>query len=375
MEQDFPSPSLSLYVHIPFCLSRCGYCSFFSLPYSRTALKEYLGYLSREKELYADLLSQPLSSVYLGGGTPSLLSANEINELMKGLLPSPEAEITLETNPMQLTNKFLADLKTTAVNRLSIGLQSMDDKELAWLGRRHKASEMADKLKLCREFGYENYSLDFIYGLPLGIGSMSMQDNLQYILELNPKHLSCYLLSLEEDCVLYSQNPSLPEDEELAEQYEGIRQTLTQGSFEHYEISNFARAGYESKHNLGYWKGKDYLALGASAAGWVKPFRFANPADVSNYYQNIEQGIRFPDAEICSPEQEQKDWLMMGLRLTEGVSLIEFKGKFGSELESLYGDKITKLIGMDMLSLKDSRLALTEQAYFVSTSVIGELLS
>lgn len=321
------------------------------------------------------MLSQPLSSVYLGGGTPSLLSAQEINELMKGLLLRPEAEITLEVNPLHLTNKFLAALKKTPVNRLSIGLQSMDDKELAWLGRRHKASEMPKKLKLCRDFGYENFSLDFIYGLPEGISNMTLQENLNAILELEPKHISCYLLSLEEDCALFAQSPSLPQDDELAEQYEGILHKLTQGSFEHYEISNFARAGCESRHNLGYWKGTNYLGLGASAAGWVKPYRYTNPADLKQYYHNVEQGIRFPDAENCSPEQEQKDWLMMGLRLTEGICLAEFKDKFGFELESLYEAKLNQLIGIGMLKLAKGRLALAEQAYFVSTSVIGELLS
>ncbi len=321
------------------------------------------------------MLSKPLSSVYLGGGTPSLLSADEITELLRDLEFSPEAELTLEINPLQLTKPFLAALKSTPINRLSIGLQSMDDKELAWLGRRHKAAEMAGKLKLCRECGYENFSLDFIYGLPKGIGYLSLPDNLNAILELKPKHLSCYLLSLEEDCALAGHNAFLPEDEELAEQYAGIRYILSQASYKHYEISNFAKPGYESRHNLGYWKTENYLGLGASAAGWVKPFRWTNPADLPSYYQKVEQGLRFPEAELCSEEQEQKDWLMMGLRLREGISLAEFKAKFGVDLQSLYKDQINKLISIGMLKLTENRLALTEQAYFVSTRVIGELLT
>ncbi len=375
MEPDLPSSPLSLYIHIPFCLSRCGYCSFFSVPFSSAKLKSYLGILLQEKQLYTDLLDKPLKSIYLGGGTPSLLSARQINELLAGLTWNSEAEITLEINPLQITRNYLAELVKTPVNRLSIGLQSMDNQQLNWLGRRHKAEQMAQKITLCREFGYHNLSLDFIYGLPVGVGKLSLKQNLESILALQPQHISCYLLSLEEDCAFFSQSPSLPEDEELAEQYTGICNILTQASYEHYEISNFARTGYASQHNLGYWKGVNYLGLGASAAGWVKPFRYTNPADLQQYYKNVEQGVRLPEAELCSSEQEQNDWLMMGLRLTGGISLRDFKDMFGIELASLYQEKINKLISIGMLKLTEDRLALTEQAYFVSTRVIGELLS
>lgn len=375
MEQDFPPSPLSLYVHIPFCLSRCGYCSFFSLPYSKAALQEYLAWLNKEKYLYPELLSRSLKSIYVGGGTPSLIPAEQIIELLAGLKYTPEAEITLEVNPLQLTQAFLSALQQTPVNRLSIGLQSMDDEQLSWLGRRHKSAELPEKIKLCRDYGFQNLSLDFIYGLPGNIGSLTDQDNLKAILDLQPSHISCYLLSLEEDCALWSQSPSLPDDEELVKQYETICHILSQAAFEHYEISNFARPGYESRHNLGYWNGNDYLALGASGAGWIRPIRYQNPADLAQYYQNVQSAVRFPNAEKCSQQQEQNDWLMMGLRLTNGISLAEFKARFGVELESLYQKKLNKLMGIGMLCLNDSRLALTEQAYFVSTSVIGELLS
>jgi len=375
MEQDFPPSPLSLYIHIPFCLSRCGYCSFFSLPYSKAARQEYLEWLNKEKDLYPELLNHSLKSVYFGGGTPSLLQAEQISELLAGLKYTPEAEITLEVNPLQLTQAFLSALQQTPVNRLSIGLQSMDDRQLIWLGRRHKSAELPEKIKLCRDYGFQNLSLDFIYGLPVGIGSLSVQDNLKAFLDLQPSHISCYLLSLEEDCALWGKCPSLPDDEELAEQYETICHVLAQAAFEHYEISNFARPGCASRHNLGYWTGTDYFALGASGAGWIRPIRYQNPTDLAQYYQNVQSAVRFPNAEKCSQQQEQNDWLMMGLRLTKGISLAEFKARFGVELESLYQKKLNKLMGIGMLGLTDSRLALTERAYFVSTSVIGELLS
>jgi len=165
MEQDFSPPPLSVYVHIPFCLSKCGYCSFFSVPYSKSAVVNYVHHLVSEKNLYRTYLKQALGTLYFGGGTPSLLSPQQINSICEGLLFAKNAEITLEINPLQISESYLEGLKTTKVNRLSLGLQSMDDTELKWLERRHQAREIKSKIKLLQEFGYSNFSLDLMYGV------------------------------------------------------------------------------------------------------------------------------------------------------------------------------------------------------------------
>ena len=373
MEQGFSPPPLSLYIHIPFCLSRCGYCSFFSLPFGKSAMAEYLGYLHQEKALYADCLSTPLRSVYFGGGSPSLLSAEQINKLMQGLQLTRDAEISLEINPIQISPAFLAALNTTPINRLSIGLQSMQDAELVWLDRRHHAAQMADKMKLCRDYGYDNISLDLIYGLPNGDTS-ALQRNLDAYLALNPEHISCYLLSLDEDCAKHKDASNLPDEDLQFAQYELIRHSLVDSGFQHYEISNFSKAGKASQHNLCYWQSDNCLALGASAAGWMAPIRYQNDANLADYYRKIDAQEHYPNRQVCSLQRMMEDFLMMGLRLIEGIDMKVFKQRFGRDLDSIYGERMHHLNRLAMLSVKDNRLSLTEAALFVSNSVIGELI-
>lgn len=380
-----PSP-LSLYIHIPFCLSRCGYCSFFSLPFSRRAIPEYLGWLQREKALYPELLQRPLSTLYFGGGSPSLLSSQQINDICQDLQLSAETEITLEINPLQLSSAFLQDLRTTPVNRLSLGVQSMNNRELQWLNRKHKAEQVEPKLKLCRDFGYTNISLDLIYGLPeqdansredVSFGLDSLISNLEAYLALKPEHISCYLLSLDEDCLRYAEHESgqgLPDDESCALQYQTIRSSLLVAGYSHYEISNFALPGRESRHNLAYWQSREYLGLGAAASGWISPYRYTNPASLKDYYAQIGAGNSFPNKERCNKLRMMEDYLMMGLRLIEGIELQDFTKRFEEDIFALYGKKIEHLIKLGMLCLSAQRLALSTEALFISNSVIGELI-
>ncbi|MEN6444559.1 MAG: radical SAM family heme chaperone HemW [Candidatus Cloacimonas sp.] len=373
MEQDFHSSTLGLYFHIPFCLSKCGYCSFFTLPYGQSAINEYVTYLKKEKALYGNQLKRPIATVYFGGGTPSLLSANQINALLEGLNILQDAEITLEINPLQITEPYLQELHKTPVNRLSIGLQSMNNKELAWLNRRHKAEQIKDKIALCRKEHFTNVSLDLIYGLP-NSSVQSLQQTMDAYWELEPEHISCYLLTLDSDCSLAQEVNELPEEENQAEQYEFLCQHLKQAGYVQYEISNFALPGFESRHNLRYWKSDDYLALGVSAAGWIAPIRYQNYCDLNIYYQSVDSKITFQQKEELSPERIMQDYLMMGLRLRNGINLQEFKERFQVELTDLYDKQMTKLIKIGMLTLKNDCLALTSKALFVSNRVIGELI-
>ena len=373
MEQDFSPPPLSVYIHIPFCLSKCGYCSFFSMPYHRLELDGYVACLQKEKELYQDYLCQSLGTLYFGGGTPSLLSSQQINSICENLDFVHGAEITLEINPLQITENFLDGLKTTPVNRLSLGLQSMNDADLVWLERKHRSAQIGDKINLCHSFGFSNLSLDLIYGLP-GSNPDQLKRNLDEYIMLQPQHISCYLLSLEEDCLRFADACNLPDDDAAADQYDLIRTTLKQAGYHHYEISNFALPGYESQHNLAYWHNNNYLALGASAAGFVDNIRYFNPANLSEYYAGVQSGKRFPGSQPCDAQRQREDYLMMGLRLTEGIDELDFKQRFGMEIESVYGAKIGRLIKQGLLTRYSGKLAINEAALFISSGVIAELI-
>jgi len=373
MEQNFPASPLGLYLHIPFCLSRCGYCSFFTLPFRKSALNEYVDYVEKEKALYQSQLNRPLATIYFGGGTPSLLNAEQIMDLLSGLNILPKAEITLEINPLQITENYLQTLNKTPVNRLSIGVQSMNPEELNWLERQHKPEQIQEKIALCRQFGYQNISLDLIYGLP-NSSVQSLQRTVEKYLTLKPEHISCYLLTLDNDCRKAKERAFLPDEEMQAEQFEFLCNCLKQEGYIHYEISNFALSGYTSQHNLRYWHSDDYLALGASAAGWITPIRYQNPADLNLYYQSVDKGEAFPQREELSEQRIVQDYLMMGLRLKEGIDLDEFNNRFRFKLTALYGAKISKLQKIGMLNLTEHNLALSEKALFVSNSVIGDLI-
>jgi len=289
-----------------------------------------------------------------------------------------QVEITLEINPIQITPQYVEGLKSTPVNRLSIGLQSCRDEALKYLGRRHTAASIPDRIKLLRQNGYRNISLDLIYGLP----EMSLDDlrqDLDAYLALDPEHISCYLLSLDEDGPLglltrEGKSPALPDDESCAAQYELICSTLKAAGFQHYEISNFARPGYEGLHNLSYWKSLPYLALGASAAGWLPPHRYQNPASLDGYQSQIDSGILMPDAESLSPAQEEADYLMMGLRLLEGLDLHDFEERFGHPLSEGRLPAVKHLQKIGMIEIDEKRLKLSDRALFVSNAVIAELL-
>lgn len=303
-----------------------------------------------------------------------MLSPEQLKILLDGLPIDKGTEITLEINPLQITGDYLLKLASTPVNRLSIGLQSMDDNQLAWLGRRHRASQIQHKIFLCQDHGYHNFSLDLIYGLPEAQVEIPLLDNLQAFLDLKPLHLSCYLLSLDEDCALASKGVQLPEDEQLAKQYRTACDTISGSGLAQYEISNFSVPGFASKHNLTYWESRNYLAWGASAAGWLRPLRYQNPANLKAYYRNVAQELLFPEAETCSLEQEQRDWLMMGLRLCDGIQSSAFRWRFKRELPDKLWKKVRQLEQLGMLEADSERIALSSQAYFVSNSVIGELL-
>lgn len=370
----------AVYLHIPFCVKRCPYCSFFSQNLSQEALSNYLELLKAEIRLWhsKNPSLKKARTLYFGGGTPSLLKPQQIADICAQFELQPAAEVTLEVNPEQIQPRWLEGVAQTPVNRLSIGLQSFDDEELNWLGRRSKAQDYPRLIRLCREYGFENISLDLIYGLP-GSDSQGLKRNLDRYLDLKSEHISAYLLTPDPDTELgkmlaSGEQAPLPDDENLAEQYETLRQSLVAAGYEHYEISNFSLPGRASIHNLSYWKNQAYLALGASASGWLPPFRYANPDSLAKYEAYVNRGELPPSCEPSSAQDAWSDHLMMGLRLLKGVDLDELQELYGYDFSGEKQERIKRLQAAGLLALEGRRLRLTPEVLFISNAVIGELL-
>jgi oxygen-independent coproporphyrinogen-3 oxidase len=326
-----------IYIHIPFCRKACTYCNF----YFSTLLKrkpELLEAIKTEAALRKDFFGEEqITTVYFGGGTPSLLSADEINDLWSALqkhfdLSSVE-EVTLEANPEDLTLDYLQQLTTTAVNRLSIGIQSFSDDDLKFLGRIHDARRALNAVHRAADTGYVNLSIDLIYGIP-GMSLLQWKKNLQIAFSLPIKHLSCYSLTVEEKTLLAWQirrkKIPPPDDAHSASHFEWLCRMAEQQQWDHYEISNLAcTTPYRSAHNCSYWNGTSYLGLGPSAHSFRQTIRWWNTANNSNYMNCIRQGRLPCQSEILTPEMQYNEYVMTRLRLAEGISKTALYHRFG----------------------------------------------
>ena len=379
MEPDFQESPVAVYIHSPFCLSKCGYCSFYSEPFRREDLSLYLSRLETEISLYLDRFPRFKNpdTIYFGGGSPSLLTAAEISRICSFFSHSPATEITLELNPIQITPAWLKALNSSPVNRLTIGLQSLSDDTLRFLDRRHTAAKAAAAIGLLREYGYENFSLDLIYGIP-GTSLEDLHRDLDGFIALEPRHISTYLLSLEEDCAwAHAEDPryaaTLALDEEFqAQSYELIRSRLLSAGFEQYEISNFARAGFASRHNMHYWLSNEYLGLGAGATGWLEQTRYSNPSPLASYYDCLQKAEIKPNPDEAS--EPVSDYIIMGLRLCRGISRRESLRALGIDLWEEKKSALARLAGLGLIRVDEEYIALEPKAYFVSNAVIGELI-
>lgn len=371
MEQDLQARALGLYIHIPWCLTRCPYCNFFALPYSKAAFEDYYALLCRHKELSAKYLDRPLSSVYFGGGTPSLLSPEQISSLLEGLDLAFDAEITLEVNPIQITPDWAHKLSQSPINRISLGLQSMNDAELIYLGRRHRVADIPTKIQILHDAGFGNISADMIYGLP-DSKLEHLHQNLDAYLSLPLQHISTYLLELEPQSPLAEDINRIPPDEQLKQMYHLIRQSLIEAGYSHYEISNFAALGNESRHNLLYWQSEDCWAWGASAWGYFNRTRYHNPADIPSYAQQLHEGNSLGIEDIEA--DDEADYIMMRLRLLKGINLKEFYQRFGKDFFAPRAAKISQLKELGMLEQIGDYLRLSSRALFISNAVIGQLI-
>ena len=375
------SQDIALYIHFPFCRRRCSYCSFVSYQGRESDIPEYVKAL--KKELVLRAAGQRVSSIYFGGGTPSLLSPEQIHELLS-VIPShftvdEASEVTLEANPGTVDEPYLADIMKLGINRLSLGVQSLDDGELALLDRIHTASEAGDAVRLARNAGFTNLSLDLIYGLP-NQTLASWHRTLDELIGLSPEHISLYPLTLETDAPmrLAIQRAEVPPiDPDLtADQYELAQDTLAAHGYHHYEISNWAKGGYECRHNLVYWHNLPYLGIGIAAHSYIHGHRLANTTDLDSYLNAFSSNL--PPAweldEEIGPELQLSETVILGLRLSEGVCLEGIRSRFGIDLLKHYSQQVDETAALGLLEYSGQRIRLTRRGRLLGNEVFWRFL-
>jgi oxygen-independent coproporphyrinogen III oxidase len=363
-----------LYVHIPFCVKKCSYCDFYSLPQRLDSLDEYLDALLVEARQYRGMDFQTL---YLGGGTPSLLGAEGLEKLLSGLKDildfSTLDEATMEANPESVNLSLLESAGRSGINRISIGVQSLSDPELSRVGRIHTAAQAVSALDLAKKAGFKNISCDAILGLP-GQDWQSLMVTLETLIGLDIQHLSIYCLSIEPHTPLALKPvPDLPSEDGQADLFEKAVPLLQNRGFEHYEISNFALTGYPCLHNLNYWRGGEYLGLGPAAASHLNGKRFKNKPDLDAYLENpCEQIV---ETEELNSEDKAAEEAILRLRLLkEGLDIKELGGRFGKQSVEGLIERLNDLADKDLLIRRGSNYRLEPSCALVSNPILARVL-
>lgn len=382
---------LELYLHIPFCVRKCAYCDFLSAPAGRERQEEYLRALEREIEGFPGGEEYRVVSVFFGGGTPSILPGERIAELMELLRRrfriEPDAEATLECNPGTADLQKLRAYREAGISRLSLGLQSADDRELALLGRIHTWADFVRTYGAAREAGFRNLSVDLMSALP-GQTAESWERTLERVLALRPQHISAYSLIIEEGTPFYEryredaklrergeQPKLLPSEEEEREMYRVTERLLGAAGLQRYEISNYALLGYECRHNIGYWDGTEYAGFGLGASSLLERdgarLRLRNPERMEEY---LAGDFRNRETISLSEKDQMEEFMFLGLRMTRGVSEREFSERFGKSAEEVYEKPLRRLCAQGLLKRVDGRIALTERGLDLANPVMAEFL-
>ncbi len=363
---------LELYIHIPFCIKKCKYCDFLSAPASERERAEYVEGLCRKIRSYTELAkAYCVTTIFVGGGTPSILEAEQMRRIFTaiketfqiGAYKGGPIETTIEMNPGTVTKEKLAAYKEIGINRLSIGLQSADNRELKALGRIHTYEEFLDSYYMAREAGFKNINIDLMSAIPNQTRE-SYEKTLRVAAELGPEHISAYSLMIEEGTPFFElygegRNPlCIPDEETERLMYEDTKQILKEYGYHRYEISNYAKQGFECRHNLGYWERTEYLGIGTGAASLIDNRRF------------IEDGV----PEILSREDQMAEYMFLGLRKMEGVSKQRFKQEFGSNMEEIFGEVIEDMKEKGLLEEKGDYVRLTGRGIDISNYVMSGFL-
>ena len=365
-----------LYIHIPFCKSKCGYCSFYSIK-ALNLLPDFIDALNKEMKFYSKLFKS-FDTVYFGGGTPSLLTPQQIKIILKTVNKfyriDPHAEITIEVNPGDVSLEYFRSLRSLGINRLNIGMQSFDNQLLKYLGRRHSASDALASMEAAREAGFTNIGIDLIYGLQHQ-NLQSWDKTLQKAISIKPEHISCYQLSLAPKTPLYQtyqeQSIKLPSNEQQAKYFFSASEILENAGYLHYEVSNFARKeSLKSKHNMKYWQHLPYLGLGPAAHSFLEKKRWWNKSAAKRYIKDIfQEKIPVEDAENLTPAQLQLEILFLALRTHTGIDLNLYKTKYAVDLLEDKKSIISFLIKNNLVEIKDGFLRPTRSGMAVADSL------
>ncbi|MHB8900756.1 MAG: radical SAM family heme chaperone HemW [Thermoguttaceae bacterium] len=370
-------PPIGLYVHVPFCTSKCAYCDFASYPGRQADIPRYVDVVVREIARRGAETGHPTAdTIFLGGGTPSLLDAFQVTRILDALsdaFPMEQgAEITCECNPGTLTKPFADALRKAGANRLSLGAQARQPNLLRLIGRTHDWEKVVDSVEIARRAGFDNLNLDLMLGLPSQTVS-HVRESLESAIAILPTHLSCYGLMVEEGtplcCQIDAGELGLPEEETERNMYELARQTLAEHGFEQYEISNFAREGYACRHNLGCWTRVPYLGFGCAAHSFFDECRFMNPSELDAYLAGEE-----PATEPISREQARFESMMLGLRLTRGVKDEDFSRMHGMSIREAFGAKLDGPMAAGLLEWHEGALRLTRLGMDLQNSVLVDLM-
>ncbi|MGR3765093.1 radical SAM family heme chaperone HemW [Rossellomorea sp. NS-SX7] len=370
----------SAYIHIPFCEHICHYCDFNKVFMQGQPVDEYLELLGREMKQRVNK-NNHLDTIFVGGGTPTALSAKQLDKLcreIKDNLPFSQGEFTFEANPGDLTEDKLRVLKEHGVNRLSFGVQSFNDELLKGIGRSHKSKDVYSSVEAAQKVGFTNISIDLIYSLPKQTEE-DFRDTLTKALELGLPHYSAYSLIVEPKTVFYNLmrkgKLSLPSQEQEAAMYEVLIETMEKYGINQYEISNFAKEGYESKHNLVYWDNNEYYGLGAGAHGYINGVRYSNFGPLKKYMEPISVGdLPTIQEHKVTREEMMEEEMFLGLRKVEGVSKNAFSEKFGCSIESVFQSSLEEMQNRKLLLVDDERVALTKQGRFLGNEVFQSFL-
>lgn len=378
---------LGIYIHIPFCKQKCYYCDFVSYSNKCSEVKEYIESLKKEIEEF-DFSNYKVTSIYIGGGTPSYIDSiyiveilSELKEKLKcNLIEFRDIEITIEVNPGTVDTKKLNDYKKLGINRLSIGLQSTKNDILKKIGRIHTYQEFLEIYKLARETGFKNINIDLMIGIP-GQKIGDLKNTLQDIIKLEPEHISVYSLIIEENTpiekMLENGEIKLPDEDLERNMYWYVKNTLELNGYNHYEISNFAKLGKESRHNLNCWNQEEYIGFGVAAHSYLNDIRFSNTINVEEYIQHIENNRKEENIQIeesQSLEDKKNEFMMLGFRKIQGVDIARFKEKFIDNPIFLYRENLNKLVEEGLIEVDLNHIKLTNKGIDLANLVFEEFV-
>ena len=372
---------IGIYVHIPFCKKKCDYCDFISYCNKDNLIEKYIE--AMKKEIESQNIKPEITTIYIGGGTPSYIDSKYIIQIMNKIKEknvSPNAEITIEVNPGTVTMEKLEDYRSCGINRISIGLQSTNNTLLKEIGRIHDFKQFLETYKMAKKVGFKNINVDLMLGLP-NQRIKDLKESLEQILKLKPKHVSVYSLIVEDGTPIANKiekgELQLPDEELERNMYWFVKNTLELNGYKHYEISNFAKKGYESKHNLNCWNQKEYIGIGVAAHSYRDITRYSNTENIEEYIRNVNNEEFNKNKiihEVQKEDDAKKEFMLLGLRKIDGIKISDFKNKFGDNPIYLYRNELKKLIDEKLLIIDNNDIRLSNKGIDLANLVWEEFV-